>query len=93
MNKEILDEVLDEFDFEKVQRAMTALDWRWGVQPEPPSIGELRRKARELLNQVVEGRHASVSTGGFTAYMQNGVLGLRFEVSSWEVELEKGIGQ
>ncbi len=103
----MIDEILDEFDFEKVYRVMVALDcqericccnknWKWYREGEKinPSIADLRRTARSLLKQVVEskGLH-SVGTGGFTAYMQQGLLGLRFEVSSYEIELEKGIGQ
>lgn len=92
----MIDEILDEFDFEKVHRVMLALDWKWYIEGEQvnPSIGDLRRTARSLLKQVVEskGLH-SVGSGGFTAFMHYGVLGLRFEVSSYEIELEKGIGQ
>jgi hypothetical protein len=91
MNKEILDEILDEFDFEKVHKAMVALNWKWvdGV----PTIGDLRRTARELLNDLVRGELRGVGTGGLCAYMENGLIGLRFEVTNWEVEVEKGIGQ
>ena len=90
----MIDEILDEFDFEKVHRVMVALDWKWHGSPDVPSIADLRRMARSLLQHVVEskGLH-SVGTGGFTAFMHYGVLGLRFEVSSYEIELEKGIGQ
>lgn len=90
----MIDEILDEFDFEKVHRVMVALDWRYNGHEQVPSIGDLRRTARSLLKQVVEskGLH-SVGTGGLTAYMHHGLLGLRFEVSSYEIELEKGIGQ
>jgi hypothetical protein len=91
MNKEIIDEILDEFDFEKVHKVMVALDWKWvdGV----PTIGDLRRTARELLNDLVRGELRGVGTGGLYAYMENGLIGLRFEVTNWEVEVEKGIGQ
>lgn len=90
----MIDEILDEFDFEKVHRVMQALDWKWHNTDGVPSIADLRRMARSLLNQVVESKGIhSVGSGGFTAYMHHGLLGLRFEVSSYEIELEKGIGQ
>lgn len=90
----MIDEILDEFDFEKVHRVMVALDWQWYGMDMSPSIGDLRRQARSLLKQVVDGKDLrQVSSGGLTAYMENGVLGLRFEISSYEIELEKGIGQ
>lgn len=90
----MIDEILDEFDFEKVHRVMVALDWQWYDTEGPPSVAHLRRTARNLLKRVVDGKDLRyISTGGLTAYMENGLLGLRFEVSSYEIELEKGIGQ
>lgn len=91
----MIDEILDEFDFEKVHRVMVALDWKWSVEGEKinPSIADLRRMARSLLQHVVSSRDTAAASGGFTAFMHYGVLGLRFEVSSYEIELEKGIGQ
>ena len=86
----MIDEILDEFDFEKVHRVMQALNWKWHGSPDVPSIADLRRTARSLLKQVVEVPNLSrTATGGFVAYMECGVLGLRFEVASFE----KGIGQ
>jgi len=91
----MIDEILDEFDFEKVHRVMLALDWKWYIEGEKvnPSIGDLRRRARSLLQHVVNNKNTAAASGGFTAFMHYGVLGLRFEVSSYEIELEKGIGQ
>lgn len=86
----MIDEILDEFDFERVHKVMVALDWQWYNTAGVPSIGDLRRAARSLLQQVVDGKNLRyTATGGFVAYMEDGVLGLRFEVASFE----KGIGQ
>lgn len=90
----MIDEILDEFDFEKVHRVMQAISWSWYDTDGAPTVAELRRCARSLLKQVVESKDLRyVATGGLVAYMENGVLGLRFEVSHCEIELEKGIGQ
>lgn len=90
----MIDEILDEFDFEKVHRVMVALGWTWHNTDGVPSIGDLRRMARSLLQHVVSSRKTNTAgSGGFTAYMHHGVLGLRFEVSNYEIEIEKGIGQ
>lgn len=90
----MIEEIVDEFDFEKVHRVMLALNWQWHHTKGVPEIADLRRTARSLLKQVVESKGTlSVGTGGFTAYTHYGVLGLRFEISSYEIELEKGIGQ
>jgi hypothetical protein len=90
----MIDEILDEFNFERVHKVMVALDWTWSGTDGVPTIADLRRMARSLLKQVVESKGIhSVGSGGFTAYMHYGILGLRFEISSYEIELEKGIGQ
>lgn len=73
------DDILNEFDFEKVQRTMHALDWKWAGTPMAvPSISELKDTARYLLLNVYNLRtneyqetHPEVpvtcGTGGFRA--------------------------
>lgn len=95
-----VEDILDEFDFEKVQKVMEFLEWNWcdGV----PRIGELRKKARYLLSQVHQNALASepgdthcVATGGFKAravkdYLPDDgfnfkvYMELTFEVTSWD---------
>nr|QMP83470.1 MAG: hypothetical protein [Caudoviricetes sp.] len=46
-----IEDILDCFDFERVKKVMDFLDWQWydvGV----PEIWDLRKKARNLLNNV-----------------------------------------
>jgi hypothetical protein len=45
-----IETILDEFDFEKAHQAMTALNWKWATSAGVPTIGELRKHARMLLN-------------------------------------------
>ena len=54
----LIDDVIDEFDFEKVHIAMTALDWKWAIpatsldesiNPEVPTLVRLKEFARYLL--------------------------------------------
>lgn len=90
--QELIDEVMDNFDFGKVAKAMKALNWVWATTdfdvPEEPDI---RKQVRELLNLVydaavrTEGDY-TVGTGGFEAtyVIDHKVLSLRFIVSSWE---------
>ncbi len=75
----MVDDIMDEFDFEKVQRTMHALDWKWAnTQMAVPSISELKDTARYLLIHVYNMRtdeykdaHHEVpvtcGTGGFRA--------------------------
>ena len=93
MRIEAIENILDEFDFARVQVTMEALDWTWVTADDDfPSLGELRRKARELLEEVYY-KEASpffmVSTGGFEALrtMETGdltkYLSLKFVVTEW----------
>ena len=90
MSTELIDEILDEFNFEKVHRTMKALDWTWYGSDDVPSIGDLRRQARELLQELLKHNRYCVGTGGLFAYRLADTVGLRFEVTSYEVE--KGTG-
>lgn len=59
----ILDEIMNEFDFEKVKRTMDALDWKWAflkrldpkddfkekTGPYVPTLDEIKQAAADLL--------------------------------------------
>ena len=67
-NEEAIEDLLDKFDFNKVQIAMTALNWKWAIAEDGiPTIYELRKTARKLLKDAFESGVTEVSTGGFTA--------------------------
>jgi len=85
MNKNEIDEILDEFDFEIVHRTMKALNWKWSDLDDVPSIGDLRRQARELLLDLIKHGYYCTGTGGLFAYRMSDVVGLRFEVTSYEI--------
>jgi hypothetical protein len=85
--RELVDEITDEFQFEKVHQTMKALDWKWSGVDGVPSIGDLRRMARELLQELLRNdRYHLTGTGGLFAYRIADTVGLRFEVTSYEVE-------
>ena len=75
----MVDDILSEFDFEKVHDTMVALDWKWtSTHPSVPSISELKNTARYLLIKVYNLRTneyndthpevpVQVATGGFRA--------------------------
>lgn len=86
MNQELIDEILDEFDFGYVHKAMVALNWEWHSIDGVPTVGDLRRKARELLNDLKNSKNVVVGTGGFYAYRDGAFMGLRFEVTRYETE-------
>jgi hypothetical protein len=76
---QMIDNILDNFDFIKVQTVMEALNWRWVIAGNGiPSIAELKTQAKKLLNNSAELRLGDYkdeyweqgiisATGGFQA--------------------------
>jgi len=50
----MIKDIMDEFDFYQVERAMDALNWKWLGQT--PSIEDLREEAERLLRGAAESR-------------------------------------
>lgn len=92
-----VEDLLDEFDFHRVQKAMEALEWNYYDSIDKiPSIGELRRMARGLLNRAYTSPDSPtyfISSGGFEAvrYMYVGdntkYITLKFVVTDWSKPL------
>lgn len=79
--KEKIEQIMSEFDFEKVAKAMASVNWTWwDTAPQTPSVDRLRSTARSLLEGCVRGDEPthSISTGGFYARKENGELSLDF---------------
>ena len=47
-------DIIDEFDFDKVERAMEALNWKW--RGETPTLYDLREEALRLLRGAAKSR-------------------------------------
>jgi hypothetical protein len=89
MRKEVK-EILEEFDFGKVQDVMTYLDWKWW--DEVPTMGKLVVRASEILDEAYSGCESlkeefTISMGGFHAealYIEGRVkLSLKFVLTEW----------
>jgi hypothetical protein len=99
-DQELIDKIMDWFDFEQVHKVMTALDWKWGGDRAVPTIPKLRKQARELMKMALIGlsnnfeeKSYSAATGGFeaTAFQDKDnsrILDLKFVVSEWTAGLE-----
>lgn len=84
---ELIDEVMDDFDFHKVQKCMEALEWTYHDSEEiPPPIPDLRKTARRLLRSVLNEKIVCCATGGFVATYYDNILSLRFEVESFDLD-------
>jgi hypothetical protein len=100
----MIEDIMDEFDFDKVYETMDALDWKW--RGETPSIEDLRETAEYLLRGAAKSRlgdfkdtHHDVAiingTGGFEAKAfcdENKTkitgLDLAFIVTSWDSSID-----
>jgi len=53
----MIDEIMDEFNFARVHKAMVALDWKWASSKSYiPSMDDLRETAESLLRGAAESR-------------------------------------
>jgi hypothetical protein len=76
-------EILDNFDFAKVERVMHFLGW--GLAGDAaPTADALRRHARQLLEGVAAGRLDDLLSGPFEVENRGGVLRLLFVVEAWD---------
>jgi hypothetical protein len=100
----MIEDIMDEFDFDKVYETMDALDWKW--RGETPSIEDLRETAEYLLRGAAKSRlgdfkdtHHDVAiingTGGFEAKAfcdedKTKITGLdlAFIVTSWDSSID-----
>ena len=84
----LVEEVLNEFDFAKVDRVMRMLDWEWsifGKHRAIPGIYGLMTEARDLLYQVLGRENEGwICCGGFRASWDGESLELEFILTSYE---------
>lgn len=92
--RQVIDEIMDFFEFDKVHKAMVALNWQWrdvGV----PDIYEIRKTARQIMYEcyeyaVKDKSSRGLSTCGFRAFceFEDGVfigIKLSFILESFDV--------
>ena len=88
-----IDDIMDNFDFEKVHETMALLGWRWVSRStqafEIPHVSELRKRARGLMQDAM-GSHMpsySTGTGGFQVDKETiegkTYLSLSFVLTEW----------
>ena len=91
MQQDKIDDIMDNFNFNKVETIMKATNWTWASTHGVPVEHELRKQARELLKSVSQhyvsqlGFRYAISTGGFKATKYyDGELELEFIVAKWD---------
>lgn len=83
--EEKIEQIMENFDFEKVHKVMVALEWEWhfgrgasGI----PSVYTLKEEASRLLSDAWMTK-TTVSTGGFSAVYDDCYITLSFIVEEW----------
>jgi len=99
-----IDEIMDEFNFYRVHLVMEHLDWKWASTNGVPSIGDIRRAARGILNTLAlrpatsgPWEHNTI-TGGLSANRWGDTdeygpwenFSLEFVLESWRTEEPEG---
>lgn len=83
--RDTIDYILDNFDFEGVHKAMIALNWKWAGCGGVPETPDLRKMARQLLKDSFEyGETNELGTGGFyTKYnKEQNTMSLSFQIDN-----------
>ena len=93
--------ILNEFNFDKVHRVMTFLNWTWGYEEIVPDVDTIRKSARERMDNAINGCLKEcppgvpflASSGGLEAtaskneYGQIDYVGLNFVLTQWDEEI------
>ncbi len=89
----IVKSIMREFDFYRVHKVMSAMDWKWVDDTGPadmsiPTTDRLKKCAQDLLLRAYneKSKKWSIGTGGFMAKKNKHGLSLTFEVESWDEE-------
>lgn len=85
-----VDEIVDNFDFERVHEVMESLNWGWAQsEGRVPEIAEMKTFVRNLFLDLYKYESNQVSCGGFVAEKdEDDELELSFVVANWFTEGE-----
>ena len=75
--------IMDEFDFDRVHKTMKFLNWEWrneGV----PDIHRIRENARYVMPRAYEVKSGMIATGGFEAQVTKHGISLKFVLTDWD---------
>lgn len=81
-----IDEVMDNFNFQRVHEVMKFLNWTWAFDPVPPSVDQIKEFLLNYLESAAQEDGAyEVSCGGFIVRKTaDNNFDVAFSISSWE---------
>jgi hypothetical protein len=97
LEQDSIDHIMDHFDFERVHKAMVALNWKWGCMDseslQVPEVADLKQCARRLLREAILRPEPDWGSGigGFHVRKFEGEeLKLAFVLEEWDADLTTG---
>lgn len=91
-DSEMLDELIENFEWDKVRRIMEELDWTWWGNENSPTIEEMKECVRNLYssieNRIEKNEYCFCATGGFKLTFnpdEDNELSLVFEAVNYSV--------
>lgn len=69
--QELIDEILEEFNFAKCKLVMDYLNWTWGFTNQVPNIQELKESARDRIESAIDGIKNSKTHSHRDAYISS----------------------
>ena len=85
--QEIIQEILDNFDYKTMRKCMKKLKWTWYDSEEVPTEERIRSQAQILLENVMASpkKNFTTGTGGLEVYKMNDCVNLIFAATNYEV--------
>ena len=86
--QKLIDDIMDNFNFEKVHKVMKFLNWTWWnletMKEYVPTIQDIRSSARDRLKTVLLEKCGYCESGGFVARKyDDDTISLEFKIESW----------
>ena len=81
-----IDDIIKNFDWEKVHEYMTHVNWQWFKSNAVPTIEEMQQEVRRMYRDAKEKKLRFISTGGFTLFRNDHEYWLLFAVTDWITE-------
>ena len=96
--RKVLDDIFDNFDFDRVKQTMDALDWKWdvGTSATPdeerfavPTLEKIKKEAARLMWECANMDTERLATGGLVVEKDftdpdDPWMRLSFEVTDWD---------
>lgn len=72
-----IDDIMDNFNFAQVRKAMEALNWKWATSNGVPTMDELRNQAERLLRGAAKSRLGDYKSSHWELGIINGTGGFQ----------------